>query len=276
MGEDFYLRIAPELYLKKLLVGGFPAVYEIGKNFRNEGRSTKHNPEFTAVEFYKAHENYASFMDLTETLVTDCARVVNQDLLFQRDGVSFSLHSDSWSGMTMAHAVEIYTGIRDAWNREEVECYLLQHHLSQKEAWENLSLGAKIEFLFSKHVEHNLINPTFITRHPVDISPLAKTSEINPNETERFELFIAGMEIANGFSELNDPVEQAKRFRAQVENKASGDEEAMFYDQDFITALEYGMPPAAGAGIGIDRLVMLLTGASSIKDVIAFPTMKRE
>ena len=136
-------------------------------------------------------------------------------------------------------------------------------------------MGARIEFLFSKHVEPNLINPTFITRHPVDISPLAKTSDINPNETDRFELFIAGMEVANGFSELNDPVEQAKRFRNQAQNKASGDDEAMFFDEDFVSALEYGMPPAAGAGIGIDRLVMLLTGAPSIKDVIAFPTMKK-
>ena len=275
LGEDFYLRIAPELYLKKLLVGGFPAVYEIGKNFRNEGRSTKHNPEFTAVEFYKANENYLLFMQLTEFLISECAKIVNKEMLFERDGIQFSLHPDNWSSMTMSYSVEIYTGIKNAWDREEIESYLLQYHLSQKETWNGLSLGARIEFLFSKHVEPNLINPTFITRHPVDISPLAKTSDINPNETDRFELFIAGMEVANGFSELNDPVEQAKRFRNQAQNKASGDDEAMFFDEDFVSALEYGMPPAAGAGIGIDRLVMLLTGAPSIKDVIAFPTMKK-
>jgi lysyl-tRNA synthetase class 2 len=271
--DSFYLRIAPELYLKKLLVGGFNAVYEIGKNFRNEGRSPKHNPEFTVVEFYKANENWVSFSNLTQDIVLACATAAGKKNLITFKGMEIPIHPDCWESFSMNYLVELRTGIADAWNQYLIDSYLEKKY--DKERWFGLSIGQKIEFLFNEEVEHTLITPTFVTKHPIEISPLARRDDFDSRVSDRFELYIGGMEIANGFSELNNPIEQRKRFELQSKAKALGDDEAMYFDEDFIQALEYGMPPAAGAGIGIDRLVMLLTDSESIKDVILFPTMKK-
>ncbi len=270
---DLFLRIAPELYLKRLLVGGFERVYEINRNFRNEGISTRHNPEFTMLEFYTAYADYRDLMDMTEQLIGTVAREVLGRTAVTYEGHTIDLASP-WKRIAYLDA------LREAEVPEEV--------LSSEEKARNYAiklganlkggepLGKLLNEIFEATVETKLIQPTFITDYPTDISPLSKKRDDDPRSVERFELFIAGRELANAFSELNDPVDQKERFIKQVTEREAGDEEAHQMDEDFIRALEYGMPPAAGEGIGIDRLVMLLTGSSSIRDVILFPQMKKE
>lgn len=264
---DLFMRIAPELYLKRLVVGGFERVFEIGKNFRNEGISQKHNPEFTSVEFYQAHATYQTLIDFTRNLLVDLVFYLqgNLDVSYNGAEIDFSV----WKQTSFIDSL-CEAGVEDPWSRESLLTFLNSNRIET--AATNLSdLQQKVFDLF---VEPNLINPTFITHYPTEISPLARRNDEDTRVTDRFELFINGMEIANGFSELNDPVDQAQRFSEQATKKDSGDDEAMFFDQDYIRALAYGMPPAAGEGIGIDRLVMLLTNKNSIRDVILFPTRK--
>jgi lysyl-tRNA synthetase class 2 len=272
LGEDRYLRIAPELYLKRLIVGGFEAVFEINRSFRNEGIDHTHNPEFTMIEFYRAYKNYEYLMELTERLfgyLIESLSLASQIAIgeYEVDFTKFSkvdyVKSLTDIGGVPAEATK---------DRESVKAYLKSKGV---EFEEKSNYGELLGELFDNFVEKKLINPTFVTGFPVEISPLAKRSEANPEITDRFELFIAGREIANGFNELNDPVDQYGRFKKQVEAKAAGNIEANDMDEDFVEALKYGMPPTAGQGIGIDRLVMLLTGQESIKDVILFPAMRR-
>lgn len=270
---DMYLRIAPELYLKRLMVGGFEKVFEINRNFRNEGLSTRHNPEFTMIEFYQAYADYHDLMDLTEELFRELAQLVNSStqVVYQGQELDFGqpferltvfdsilkfnpeITAEQLSDLAQARAVAESLGIKlrdaDGLGRVQIE-------------------------IFEETVEHRLIQPTFITAYPTEVSPLARRNDDDPFVTDRFELFIGGREIANGFSELNDAEDQAERFKQQVAEKEAGDIEAMFYDEDYVTALEYGMPPTAGEGIGIDRLVMLFTDSPSIRDVILFPHMR--
>jgi lysyl-tRNA synthetase class 2 len=270
-----YLRVAPELYLKRLVVGGFERVYEVNRNFRNEGVSTRHNPEFTMLELYQAYATYLEIMDLTEAMIRDAAvHVIGKT----------DLH---WEG----HAIDLGKPFR-RWRMDEavlaMNPTLDPVALRDREALARHAAGLGITVkpdygwgrilleIFEKTVEGTLVQPTFITAHPTEVSPLARANDVDPEVTDRFELFIAGREIANGFSELNDPEDQAARFRAQVEAKDSGDLEAMHYDADYIRALEYGMPPTGGLGVGIDRLVMLLTDQASIRDVLLFPYMRPE
>jgi lysyl-tRNA synthetase class 2 len=270
---DLYLRIAPELYLKRLLVGGYERVYELNKNFRNEGISTKHNPEFSMLEFYIAYRDYQFLMDLTEELITTVAlKAVGALKLPYGDG-TVDL-TPPWPRLPMLQALadngvpeDIFTDAdkAKAWGRAQ-----------GIDIPEGSSLGKILDEIFKERVEPKLIQPTFITDHPVELSPLAKRKADNPALVERFELFICSRELANAFSELNDPFDQRERFLRQVEAKQAGDEEAHWMDDDFLRALEYGMPPAAGEGIGIDRLVMLLTDQQSIRDVILFPQLKPE
>jgi lysyl-tRNA synthetase class 2 len=270
---DLFLRIAPELYLKRLLVGGFEKVYEINRNFRNEGISTRHNPEFTMLEFYTAYADYRVLMDMTELMISG----ITQDVLGKTE-VEYEEHlinlSPPWKRITYFDALR-EAGVSDEVLTDGVKARdyakKLGAHLTGGEP-----LGKVLNEIFEALVEPKLIQPTFITDYPTDISPLSKKCDDNPNFVERFELFVVGRELANAFSELNDPVDQKERFLKQVSEGEAGDEEAHQMDDDFIRALEYGMPPAAGEGIGIDRLVMLLTGASSIRDVILFPQMKKE
>ena len=270
LGQDMFLRIAPELYLKRLLVGGFQRVYEIGKNFRNEGISTKHNPEFTMVEFYWAHANYIQLMDFTELLFE---RISNYMDAYNPGWNTRGINFRSFERLRFSEAISKYTGIIDPWDISELKEYALScETLNIKE---DCTLSGYWTVIFDHAVEPNLIDPTFVTHFPTEISPLARQCDDDSRLTDRFELFINGQEIANGFNELNDPIEQAKRFQSQVEQKNSGDNEAMFFDEDYINALSYGMPPAAGEGIGIDRLVMLFSGADSIRDVILFPTLRK-
>jgi len=272
---DLFLRIAPELYLKRLIVGGFERVFEINRNFRNEGLSTRHNPEFTMVEFYQAYADHHELMDLTE----DMLRTVTQDVL----------------GTSKVHYQGLDIDFAQPFTRMTVKDSILHFNPSIKpeqldtlEAARDTAAGLEIPLkdsyglgkvqieIFEKTVEHRLMDPTFITAYPTEVSPLARRSDDDPFVTERFEFFVGGREIANGFSELNDAEDQAERFQAQVEEKDAGDDEAMHYDADYIRALEYGMPPTAGEGIGIDRLVMLLTDSPSIRDVLLFPHMRPE
>jgi lysyl-tRNA synthetase, class II len=271
---ELYLRIAPELYLKRLVVGGFERVYEINRNFRNEGISTRHNPEFTMVEFYIAHHDYHFMMDFVETMlrtiVTEVCGV--QCLNFGTTVIDFE---QPFTRMTMYEAVMHYYGCTtDDLQGSALDALLVKHGISV--ASKNAGWGEKLYALFEHGVESKLHNPTFITEFPLAVSPLSKKNEQNPELTDRFELFVAGMELANGFNELNDPDDQAQRFKDQVNARESGDAEAHHYDADFIKALEYGLPPTVGAGIGIDRLTMLLTNTTSIKDVILFPTLRPE
>jgi lysyl-tRNA synthetase class 2 len=272
---DLYLRIAPELYLKRLVVGGFEKVFEINRSFRNEGLSTKHNPEFTMIEFYQAYADYRDLMDLTEALLRGMAETLlgGTDIVYQ--GTTYDL-GQPFRRMTLVESILHYNPditLAQLADRESAEA--IARHLGIKvEAGDGLG---KIQTeIFEKTVEDRLFEPTFITAYPAEVSPLARRNDENPFITDRFEFFVGGRELANGFSELNDPEDQAERFRQQVEDKDAGDEEAMHYDADYIRALEYGMAPTAGEGIGIDRLVMFFTDSPSIRDVILFPHMRRE
>lgn len=273
LGVDLYLRIAPELYLKRLLVGGYERVYELNRNFRNEGISTKHNPEFTMLEFYIAYRDYMFLMSFTEELITYVAERTLGTLKIQYADDVIDL-TPPWPRIPMFKAL-LDKGIpQEILN--DAEKALLWAKSQNIEIREVTSPGKILDEIFKEKVEPDLKNPVFIIDYPVELSPLAKRKPDNPALTERFELFIASREIANAFSELNDPIEQSQRFLEQVEAKTQGDEEAHAMDDDFVRALEYGMPPAAGEGIGIDRLVMLLTNSQSIRDVILFPQLKPE
>ena len=277
LDQQMYLRIAPELYLKRLIVGGFDRVFEINRNFRNEGMSVRHNPEFTMMEFYAAYWNYQDLMVFTQELVRDAARKATGSLQLSYDGKPVDLEPE-FERLTIIQAIAKYTdaganvhdnhwlvsALRKLGKTEE------RHKLSQR------TLASLQVMYFEETVEDQLWQPTFICEHPVEISPLARASDIHPEVTERFELYITGREFGNGFSELNDAEDQAARFHAQVAAKDGGDDEAMYFDHDFVRALEYGMPPAGGCGIGVDRLMMLLTDSPSIRDVILFPALRRE
>ena len=271
---DLFLRIAPELYLKRLVVGGFDKVFEINRNFRNEGLSPRHNPEFTMIEFYEAYANYHDYMDLTENLFKGIAIDVckSAKIKFQGDEFDFS---KPFERLSVFDSILKYNPKLSASDLSEDNVRTTASNLGihLKDNW---GLG-KIQIeIFEATVEEKLIQPTFVTEYPTEVSPLARRNDQNSFITDRFELFIGGREIANGFSELNDPEDQAQRFKDQVSEKDAGDDEAMHYDADYIRALEYGMPPTAGEGIGIDRLVMLFTDSASIRDVLLFPHMRPE
>ena len=268
-----YLRIAPELYLKRLVVGGFERVFEINRNFRNEGLSTRHNPEFTMLEFYQAYADYQDLMLLTEALIRQLAQVIFNStiIIYQDHAIEVGLPFERF---TVKEAILQYCSDIQKADLQSLESARQLAKRLEISIRENESLG-KIQYaIFEKKVEHLLIQPTFITEFPIEVSPLARANDENPLVTDRFELFMGGLEIANGFSELNDPEDQAERFQKQMVEKAAGDEEAMPYDEDYIVALEHGLPPTAGEGIGLDRLVMLFTNSSSIRDVILFPHMR--
>ncbi|HEU4773034.1 MAG TPA: lysine--tRNA ligase [Lysobacter sp.] len=272
---DLYLRVAPELYLKRLVVGGLERVYEINRNFRNEGVSTRHNPEFTMLELYEAYATYNEVMDLTEAMIRDIATSVLGTTQVEWDGQSIDI-GPAFRRWTMSDAVLEHNPEISPADLRDVEamrahCARLKVPVKPGYGWGKLLLE-----IFEKTVEHTLVQPTFITRHPVEVSPLARASDDDAGMTDRFELFVGGKELANGFSELNDPEDQVARFLAQVEAKEGGDDEAMHFDADYIRALEIGLPPTGGLGVGIDRLVMLLTGSSSIRDVLLFPYMRPE
>ena len=267
---DLYLRVAPELYLKRLVVGGFERVYEINRCFRNEGLSPRHNPEFTTIEFYQAFADYRDMMDLTEELLRHLLGELGLGEKIAFDGREIDFGAIRRRTMTSAVAESLGIDEAKAAQAKELERVAKAANMPvQGRSWGQLLLDA-----FETRVEPNLVAPTFITGYPAEVSPLARRSPDNPLLADRFELFVAGREVANGFSELNDPDEQAERFRAQAELKRQGDPEAMHFDQDFVTALEHGMPPTAGEGIGIDRLVMLLTDSTSIRDVVLFPQLR--
>ncbi len=273
LNMDLFLRIAPELYLKRLLVGGFERVYEINRNFRNEGISTRHNPEFTMIEFYTAYADYRDLIAITELLISSVAQEVLGTMVLNYEGHSIDL-TPPWKRLTYLDSLKEAGVPEDVLNEEaKAREYARKIGAVLKGGEPH---GKVLNEIFEAKVEPNLIQPTFITDYPTDISPLSRRREDDPKFVERFELFVVGRELANAFSELNDPVDQKERFAKQVAEREAGDEEAHQMDEDFIRALEYGMPPAAGEGIGIDRLVMLLTGASSIRDVILFPQMKKE
>lgn len=272
---DMYLRIAPELYLKRLVVGGFEKVYEMGRQFRNEGMDVKHNPEFTTMELYQAYTDYVGMMDLTEDMIRTVAQEVLGTTTITYEGQELDL-GKPWERITMIDSIKKFTGVdfHDAKDDKEAEEMAKSIGIEFDEEAEPMTKGEIIALVFEERVEENLIQPTFITEYPVEISPLAKRYADNPDFTERFEVFIIGREYGNAFSELNDPIDQAERFRKQVEKREKGDDEASMMDEDYVNALEYGLPPTGGLGIGIDRLVMLLTDSSSIRDVLLFPTMK--
>ena len=270
-----YLRVAPELYLKRLIVGGLGRVYEINRNFRNEGVSTRHNPEFTMLEFYWAYANYHDLMDLTEAMLSGLAEDLEGDAKINYQGQEIDF-GGPYERLSVEQAVRHHNpklADADLWDRDFLlqACAALSLHTEN--AW---GAGKLLIELFEATVEEHLVQPTFITHYPTEVSPLSRRNDANPEVTDRFELFICGREIANGFSELNDPEDQAERFRKQVENMDAGDLEAMHFDADYIRALEYGMPPTAGEGVGIDRLVMIFTDSPSIRDVLLFPYMRPE
>ena len=272
---QLFLRIAPELYLKKLVVGGMEKVFEINRNFRNEGISTRHNPEFTMLEFYEAYQDYRYLMDLTETLFREVAQKVAGTTTVNYQGVAIDL-GKPFDRLTMAEAIHKYQPQHPLAELAKPEYLKAALAPLEVEVFATDGIGLLQLKLFEATTEDKLVQPTFIVAHPTDVSPLARANDANPAVTDRFELFITGRELANGFSELNDSEDQAARFRGQVEAREAGDEEAMYYDADYIRAMEYGLPPTAGEGIGIDRLVMLLTDSPSIRDVILFPQLKRE
>jgi len=272
---ELYLRIAPELYLKRLVVGGIEQVFEINRNFRNEGLSTRHNPEFTMLEFYQAYADYEDFMNLTEDMVRKLLQSVLGSTQLQYQGENFDFEQP-FTRLSVADAIIQHNPQLDpAQLRDPDYCRKVAADLGIRT---QASWGAgKLQIeIFEATAEEKLIQPTFITAYPTEVSPLSRCNDDDPFITDRFEFFVGGRELANGFSELNDPEDQADRFRRQVEDKEAGDEEAMHFDADYIRALEYGMPPAAGEGIGIDRLVMLLADAASIRDVILFPHLRPE
>ncbi|WP_310626058.1 lysine--tRNA ligase [Limnohabitans sp.] len=277
LDQEMFLRIAPELYLKRLIVGGFERVFEINRNFRNEGISVRHNPEFTMMEFYAAYWNYQDLMHFTEELVRDAALKAAGTTLLTYGGKAVDL-SQPFERLTIREAIRKHTEAGDNVDNSEWLINALKKlgFKEEKDKLSTRSLAGLQVMYFEEAVEDKLWQPTFICEHPVEISPLARASDSKPDVTERFELYITGREFGNGFSELNDAQTQAARFHAQVEAKDSGDDEAMFYDHDFVRALEYGMPPTGGCGIGIDRLMMLLTDSPSIRDVILFPALRRE
>ena len=272
---DLFLRIAPELYLKRLVVGGFERVFEINRNFRNEGLSTRHNPEFTMIEFYEAYADYRDLMDITEEMLRSIAENVvgKTKIPYQGDEYDFG---SPFARMTVKESILHFN--------EDIKAEELDDEKQARVIADRLGIPLKDGYglgkvqieIFEKTVEHRLMNPTFITAYPTEVSPLARRNDNDPFVTDRFEFFVGGREIANGFSELNDAEDQAERFKAQVQEKEAGDDEAMFFDEDYITALEHGMPPTAGEGIGIDRLVMLFTDSPSIRDVLLFPHMRPE
>ncbi|MDO4777770.1 MAG: lysine--tRNA ligase [Cardiobacteriaceae bacterium] len=269
-----FLRIAPELYLKRLVVGGFDRVFEINRSFRNEGVSTRHNPEFTMLEFYWAYADYRDLMDLSEVLLKGLAQSVLGTTRFTYQGQEIDF-GKPFARLTMLEAIARHAPqYADKLNDAQALAEILKTQYKQKT--DGLSLAKLQTLLFEEAVEDKLVQPTFITAYPAEVSPLSRRNDENPEITDRFELFIAGREMANGFSELNDAEDQAERFRAQVAAKDAGDDEAMHYDADYIRALEYGLPPTAGQGIGIDRLVMLLTDSASIREVLLFPHMRAE
>ena len=272
---QLYLRIAPELYLKRLVVGGIEKVFEINRNFRNEGMSTRHNPEFTMLEFYEAYQDYHYLMDLTEELLRGLARKVTGGTTLNYQGTSIDL-GKPFDRLTMAEAIGKYNPRYTPQDLATIDNLRNALEGFKVEVFPTDGLGLLQLKLFEQTTEDKLIQPTFIVAHPTDVSPLARSNDQNPAVTDRFELFITGRELANGFSELNDPEDQAARFQQQVQAKEAGDEEAMYYDADYVRALEYGLPPTAGEGIGIDRLVMLFTDSASIRDVILFPQMRPE
>lgn len=268
---DLYLRISPELYLKRLIVGGLEKVYEMGRMFRNEGMSVKHNPEFTLLELYEAFTDYKGMMELTENLITHVAKEVlgTTEIEYQEQKIDLSI---PWTRMTMTDAVKKYAGVDfDSLSYDEAVSLAREKGI---ELSGNIFKGEILNMFFEKFAEANLIQPTFIMDYPVEVSPLTKRKPDKPELTERFELFITGREMANAYSELNDPIDQKERFLAQVKKREQGDEEANMMDEDYITSLEHGLPPTGGLGIGIDRLIMLLTDSYSIRDVLLFPTMK--
>lgn len=269
---SMYLRIALELHLKRLIVGGFDRVYEIGRNFRNEGMDTTHNPEFTMIELYQAYTDINGMMDITENMIRTVAHKVLGTGKVERGGVEIDLDKP-FARISMLDAVKQYANVdfSKVETLEEARKLADEHHIEYEQRHQK---GDILNLFFETYCEDKLIQPTFLTGHPVEISPLTKKDPENPGYTQRFELFICGAEYANAYSELNDPIDQRQRFEAQAALKAAGDDEACDVDEDFLTALEYGMPPTGGVGMGIDRLVMLLTGATSIRDVLLFPTMK--
>ncbi|WP_102375328.1 lysine--tRNA ligase [Raoultibacter massiliensis] len=274
LDKDFYLRIATELHLKRLLVGGFEKVFEIGRQFRNEGMDPFHNPEFTTMEAYQAYSDLEGMMELTQGYIQAAAMAACGTLQITYQGNEIDL-SGEWPRKTMMQLIEEESGEKVGFDmiREELVEIAEKYGVKVEDAW---GKGKLIAEIFEATAEDKLVQPTFVTDHPLEVSPLAKKKTDDENLTERFELFICGHEYANAFSELNDPVDQAERFRAQVAAKETGDDEAMGYDDDYVRALEYGMPPAGGVGIGIDRLVMLLTDSASIRDVLLFPHMRDE
>jgi len=270
---DMYLRIAPELNLKRLIVGGFDKVYEVCKNFRNEGMDIKHNPEFTNVELYAAYEDYNDMMDISEEIITRLCMKVNGTLKINYQGLDIDL-STPWKRITMIDAIKEATGIDFNEVKTDEEARKLADEKGVQLEEGKTTRGHIINEFFETFVEETLIQPTFIMDYPVEVSPLTKRKKENPSLTERFELFIGGREYGNAYSELNDPIDQYERLKKQAEARAKGDEEAGMMDEDFVNALEIGMPPTGGLGIGLDRLIMLLTDSASIRDVLLFPTMK--
>jgi lysyl-tRNA synthetase class 2 len=269
-----YLRIAPELYLKRLVIGGFERIFEINRNFRNEGLSTKHNPEFTMIEWYNAYNDYHGLMDMIEEMLQRIATKLYGKLEIEYNGKAMDL-SGPWPRLTMQEAIVDMTHLGD----EDINDFESAKKTAEKigiKVEKNWGKGKIVMEIFEELVEDKLFNPTFIIDYPKEVSPLAKSKKDDPETTERFELFMAGFELANGFNELNDPMDQKERFEKQVAAKEAGDEEASMMDSDYIRALEYGLPPTAGAGLGIDRLVMLFTDSQSIRDIILFPHMRPE
>ena len=272
LGQDLYLRIAPELYLKRLLVGGFERVFEINRSFRNEGLSTKHNPEFTMMEWYQAYASMQDQMDLTKDIILNAAKAADCESKIEWGDIKVDLSNfkqSTLSDLVLEFNKELSKD--DLSDKKKLQNILTSNKVKVEKSW---GIGRILLEVFEATVESKLIDPTFVTEYPVEVSPLSRRNEENPDYADRFELFIGGKEFANGFCELNDPDDQATRFEEQVAAKDSGDKEAMDFDQDYITALEHGMPPAVGVGMGVDRLVMLLTNQSSIRDVLLFPQLK--
>jgi lysyl-tRNA synthetase, class II len=271
---QLYLRIAIELHLKRLIVGGLERVYEFGRVYRNEGVSTRHNPEFTLLELYQAYADFTDIMELTEDVIIYAAETVLGTTKLEYQGMEVDL-SKGWKRISMADAVKEAVGVdfREVHDDADAHALAAKHNVQVEKAWK---VGHILNAFFEEFVETKLIQPTFITGHPVEISPLAKKNPVDPRYTDRFELFIVGREHANAFTELNDPIDQRERFEAQLVEKEQGNDEAHEMDEDYVQALEYGMPPTGGLGIGIDRLIMLLTNQPSIRDVLLFPHMRPE